>query len=116
MTCCLTRIRLGVGGLLACQFAIAAASVDANVLRAEVVSADATETTSGGAERKDWHYGKKGLTYDPEGPTHLWVGIRLQTRFEDESQQTVIADDIRRDQGSELDLNRGRLKGGGHWQ
>ena len=95
--------------LLACQLATATAAIDASVLQTAVVSADATE-------RKDWHYGKKGLTYDPEGPTNLWVGIRLQTRFEVEAEQTSVADELRRDQDSELDLNRGRLKGGGHWQ
>lgn len=106
MTCFLTRVRLGIGVLLACQLATATAAIDASVLQTAVVSADATE-------RKDWHYGKKGLTYDPEGPTNLWVGIRLQTRFEVESEQTSVADELRRDQDSELDLNRGRLKGGG---
>ena len=25
---------------------------------------------------------KKGLTYDPEGPTNFWIGVRLQTRFD----------------------------------
>ena len=50
--------------LAACQLATATAAIDASVLQTAVVSADATE-------RKDWHYGKKGLTYDPEGPTNL---------------------------------------------
>ena len=27
---------------------------------------------------RNWHYGKKGMTFDPEGPTALWIGIRLQ--------------------------------------
>jgi hypothetical protein len=55
---------------------------------------------------------KKGLTFDP-GPTSLWTGIRLQTRFDDYPGQNPSAADLRLERDSELDLNRGRLKGGG---
>lgn len=29
------------------------------------------------ASREHFCYGKKGLTYDPEGPTNFWIGVRL---------------------------------------
>ena len=56
---------------------------------------------------------KKGLTYDPEGPTNFWIGVRLQTRFDDYPGQNPSAADMRLEWDSELDLNRGRLKGYG---
>ena len=56
---------------------------------------------------------KKGLTYDPEGPTNFWIGVRLQTRFDDYPGQNPSAADMRLERDSELDLNRGRLKGYG---
>ena len=56
---------------------------------------------------------KKGLTYDPEGPTNFWIGVRLQTRFDDYPGQNPSAADMRLERDSELGLNRGRLKGYG---
>ena len=56
---------------------------------------------------------KKGLTYDPEGPTNFWIGVRLQNRFDDYPGQNPSAADLRLERDLELDLNRGRLKGGG---
>ena len=56
---------------------------------------------------------KKGLTHDPEGPTNFWIGVRLQTRFDDYLGQNPSAADMRLERDSELDLNRGRLKGYG---
>ena len=77
------------------------------------VSADSDSRVSNPSGPRNWYYGKKGLTFDPEGPTALWIGIRLQTRFDDYPGQNPSADDLRLERESEFDLNRGRLKGGG---
>ena len=48
-----------------------------------------------------------------EGRTTLWIGTRLQTQFDGYPRENPSASDIRLEQDSELDLNRGRLKGRG---
>ena len=48
-----------------------------------------------------------------EGRTTLWIGTRLQTRFDGYPRQNPSASDERLEQDSELDLNRGRLQGRG---
>ena len=55
---------------------------------------------------------KRGLTCYPKGPTILWIGIRLQTRFDDYPGRDPSFADLRRERDSDLDLNRGRLRGG----
>jgi len=64
-------------------------------------------------ERSSWRYGKKGLEFDPEGPTALWLGFRLQTRLDTFPTSPVAAQDLRLDVDTELELNRARIKGGG---
>ena len=49
----------------------------------------------------------------PGGPINLWIGIRLQTRFDDCPGQNPSAADLRLERDSEPDLHRGRLNGGG---
>ena len=90
-----------------------AMSAMAESLQTETVEPDASAVSDSDASREPWYYGKKGLTYDPEGSTNLWIGIRLQTRFDDYPGQNSSAADLLLERDSELDLNRGRLKGGG---
>ena len=90
-----------------------AMSASAESLQTEIVEPDASVVLNSGGSQETWYYGKKGLTYDPEGPTNLWIGVRLQTRFDDYPGQNPSAADLRLERDSELDLNRGRLKGGG---
>ena len=88
-------------------------SASAESLQTEIVEPDASVVLNSGGSQGTWYYGKKGLTYDPEGPTNLWIGVRLQTRFDDYPGQNPSAADLRLERDSGLDLNRGRLKGGG---
>ena len=90
-----------------------AMSASAESLQTETVEPNADAVSDSDAPREAWYYGKKGMTYDPESPTDLWVGIRLQTRFDDYPGQNSSAADLLLERDSELDLNRGRLKGGG---
>jgi len=90
-----------------------AMSASAESLQTEIVEPDASVVLNSDGSQGTWYYGKRGLTYDPEGPTNLWIGVRLQTRFDDYPGQNPSAADLRLERDSELDLNRGRLKGGG---
>ena len=60
-----------------------AMSTSAESLQTETVEPDAGAVSGSDASQETFYYGKKGLTYDPEGPTNLWIGVRLQTRFDD---------------------------------
>ena len=55
----------------------------ADSLQTETVEPDASAVSDSDTSRELWYLGKKGLTYDPEGSTNLWIGICLQTRFDD---------------------------------
>ena len=88
-------------------------SASAESLQTDTVEPDADAVSGGDGSHETFYYGKKGLTYDPEGLTNLWIGVRLQTRFDDYPGQNPSAADLRPERDSELDLNRGRLKGGG---
>ena len=90
-----------------------AISASAESVQTEPVEPDADAVSDSDVSGESWYYGKKGLTYDPEGPTNLWIGLRLQTRFDDYPGQNPSAADLLLERDSELDLNRGRLKGGG---
>ena len=90
-----------------------AMSTSAESLQTETVEPDPDVVSGGDAPHETFYYGTKGLTYDPEGPTNLWIGVRLQTRFDDYPGQNPSAADLRLERDSEFDLNRGRLKGGG---
>ena len=84
-----------------------AMSTSAESLQTETVEPDADVVSGGDAPHETFYYGTKGLTYDPEGPTNLWIGVRLQTWFDDYPGQNLSAADLRLERDSELDLNRG---------
>jgi hypothetical protein len=67
---------LSVG--LIVQGALLAVPVSAEASPTATVSADSESRVSDASWSRNWHYGKKGMTFDPEGPTALWIGIRLQ--------------------------------------
>ena len=90
-----------------------AMSTAAESLQTETVEPNTDAVSDSDASREHFCYGKKGLTYDPEGPTNFWIGVRLQNRFDDYHGQNPSAADLRLERDLELDLNRGRLKGGG---
>lgn len=61
-----------------------------------------------------WRYGSKGLEYKPaNSETSLWIGLRFQTRFDTYHGDLNSADDLEGEAGDEIDLRRGRIKGGG---
>ena len=60
-----------------------AMSAAAESLQTETVEPNTDAVLDSDASREHFYYGKKGLTYDPEGPTNLWTGVRLQTRLDD---------------------------------
>ena len=93
--------------------ALLAAPVSEDLSHMPSLSAASENSVSSSLWRRNWHCGKKGLTYDPEEPTTLWIGIRLQTRFDYYPCQTPRANDLRLGRESELNLNRGRYKPGG---
>jgi phosphate-selective porin len=68
-----------------------------------------------GPKVERFSYGKQGLQFDDgTGDNFLWFGVRLQTRGANEE---VTQDDVPgapTNTNSELGLNRGRLKLGGH--
>ena len=72
-----------------------AMSTSAASLQTETIEPDADAESDSDPSQETWYYGKKGLTYDPEGPTNLWIGVRLQTRFDDYPGQNPSAADLR---------------------
>ncbi len=90
-----------------------AMSTAAESPQTETVEPNTDAVSDSDASREHFCYGKKGLTYDPEGPTNFWIGVRLQNRFDDYPGQNPSAADLRLERDLEFDLNRGRLKGGG---
>ena len=58
--------------------ALLAVPVSADASPTATVSADSESRASKASWSRNWHYEKKGLTFDPEEPTALWTGIRLQ--------------------------------------
>ena len=80
-----------------------------------VTSPASAETQEESSADSRFSYGKQGLQYDDgTGNNFLWFGVRAQTRWsgsrvtEDELPGAPISTD------SELDINRARLKLGGH--
>ena len=84
-----------------------AMSESAESLQTEIVEPDVSVVSNSGASQGTWYSGKKGLAYDSEGATNLWIGVRLQTWFDDYPGQNLSAADLRLERDSELDLNRG---------
>ena len=61
-----------------------------------------------------WHYGSKGLEYDPaNSETSLWLGLRFQTRFDTYPGDLTSANDLKGESANEIKLRRARIKGGG---
>ena len=60
-----------------------AMSTAAESPQTETVEPNTDAVSDSNASREHFYYGKKGLTYDPEGPINFWTGVRLQTRFDD---------------------------------
>ena len=71
-----SRAVLSVGLIVLGALLAVLASADASLT--PTVSADSESRASNASWSRNWHCGKKGLTFDPEGPTALWIGIRLQ--------------------------------------
>ena len=71
-----SRAVLSVGLIVLGALLAVLASADASPT--PTVSADSESRASNASWSRNWHCGKKGLTFDPEGPTALWIGIRLQ--------------------------------------
>ena len=88
-------------------------SLPAESLQTGIVEPNASLVSNSDASEEIWHYGKKGLIYGPEGPTNLWIGIRLQAWFDDDPGQDPSDADLRLERDSNPEPNRGRLRGGG---
>ena len=58
--------------------ALLAVPVLADASPTATVLADSESRASNVSWSRNWQYRKKGMTFDPEGPTALWIGIRLQ--------------------------------------
>jgi phosphate-selective porin OprO/OprP len=75
----------------------------------------ASADTDSSSETDGFSYGSKGLQYESaDGNNFLWFGVRLQTRY---SNSEIDHDDEPgqpTESGSEIKVNRGRLKLGGH--
>lgn len=72
---------------------------------------DLIEPTSAPAFR----YGKKGFEYESaDGSTFLWLGGRLQLRYDTLPGQITSVADLNPAPATEFDFNRARIKGGGH--
>lgn len=66
-------------------------------------------------EVERFSYGKQGLQFDDgTGDNFLWFGVRLQTRWANENVKQDALPGSPVNSTSELGLNRGRLKLGGH--
>ena len=70
---CLFKARAGGGPWLLAGMVslLLAMSTSAESLQTETVEPDADAVSGGDAPQETFYYGKKGLTYDPEGPTNL---------------------------------------------
>mgnify|MGYP006064209841 FL=1 len=90
-----------------------AMSTAAESPQTETVEPNTDAVSDSDASQEHFYKGKKGLTYDPEGLTNFWTGVRLQTRFDDYPGQNPSDAELRLERDSELILNRGRLEGGG---
>ena len=74
-----SRAVLSVGLIVLGALLAVLASADASPT--PTVSADSESRASNASWLRNWHYGKKGLTFDPEGPTARWLAIRLQSEL-----------------------------------
>ena len=78
-------------------------------------AAHGEEVTGDSTNESDLSYGPKGLQYESaDGSNFLWFGVRLQTRY---STSAIRQDELPGepvDNESDITINRGRLKLGGH--
>lgn len=92
-------------------FAVAFGFSIAGAANADTVEPRGAEAVS---PRPAIHYGSKGLQYQPaDSATDLWLGVRFQTRYDTFRGNIVTMEQLRAHQHSGLNLNRGRIKGGG---
>ncbi|WP_193212666.1 porin [Luteolibacter marinus] len=64
---------------------------------------------------KRFRYGEKGLEFEAtDSSTFLWLGFRLQGRYDTLPGNPTDAADLLEPDTDEWSLNRGRIKGGGH--
>ena len=77
------RTRGALWPLAGIMWLLLAMSTAAESPQTETVEPNTDAVSDSNASREHFYYGKKGLTNDPEGPTNLWTGVRLQTRFDD---------------------------------
>lgn len=64
-------------------------------------------------DERMFRYGKKGLEFEA-GDTFLWLGFRLQGRYDSLPGTLNDPSDLADPDPGEWELNRGRIKGGGH--
>jgi len=88
-------------------------SASAESLETENVESDADAVSDSDVSQETRHSGEKKADLRSGGRTNLWIGIRLQTRFDGYPSQNPSATDLRPERDSKLDLNRGCLKGTG---
>jgi hypothetical protein len=78
-------------------------------------AADAAEVVEEEGQAATGHrisYGSRGLEFS-RGETDLWLGVRLQTRFDTFPGSLTSVDDLLAEPDARLSLKRGRIKGGG---
>ena len=107
------RTRGALWPLAGIMWLLLAMSTAAESPQTETVEPNTDAVSDSDASQEHFYKGKKGLTYDPEGLTNFWTGVRLQTRFDDYPGQNPSDAELRLERDSELDLNRGRLRVGG---
>jgi len=79
------------------------------------VTGTATAESPSEEESSRFSYGSKGLQYQSaDGNNFLWFGVRLQTRYSDSEIDHDDEPGRPTESGTETNLNRGRLKLGGH--
>lgn len=84
------------------------------LISAKAYSEESSET-SDLSSISNWSYGDKGLQFETEdGNNFLWFGVRLQTRYSNQEVTQDLLPDEPTSRSSELKLNRGRFKIGGH--
>lgn len=95
---------------------LAEASPEVEAPAVLVSSKDGTVANEvGGGDHRRFRYGKKGLEFETaDGSTFLWLGFRLQGRYDSLPGQIKSTGDLIMPDNGEWSLNRGRVKGGGH--
>ena len=80
-----------------------------------MVWAQSTPILEASSDKPTFCYGEKGFEFETaDGSTSLWLGFRLQSRFDSIPGQVTSAENLRSPADDEWDLQRGRIKGGGN--